>query len=346
MKRLLLLITICISSVSFGQYTSIPDPSFEQKLISAGHDDVVDGQVLTANISSITYLDLNFDFEFQNPPMPPISNLTGINDFISLQYLNLSNNNIDSLIINNIDPLTSTFSLNDLDCSGNPLTFLSVINCVNLQYLDIRSTPLSHIDLSNNVNLKSLSFGGSYYDEMNNEWLFPSMTTIDLSNNYLLMDVDYSGGLLEYIDLSNLIGFSDIGLYDCYALECINLANGTNGVNWDGDVIWGGVGVDAQDCIDLGLPPPPPLCIQVDDVNIANTLWVGNFDIYHPNYTFSTDCGDCSGTSNLTELNSNQPKELIKIVNLLGQEVEYAPNTVLIYQYSDGTSEKVYTIED
>ena len=50
--------------------------------------------------------------------------------------------------------------------------------------------------------------------------------------------------------------------------------------------------------------------------------------------------------SNLTELNFNQPKELIKIVNLLGQEVEYTPNTVLIYQYSDGTSEKVFTIED
>ena len=39
-------------------------------------------------------------------------------------------------------------------------------------------------------------------------------------------------------------------------------------------------------------------------------------------------------------------KELIKIVNLMGQEVEYTPNTVLIYQYSDGTSEKVFTIED
>ena len=48
----------------------------------------------------------------------------------------------------------------------------------------------------------------------------------------------------------------------------------------------------------------------------------------------------------ISELNFNQPKELIKIVNLLGQEVEYTPNTVLIYQYSDGTSEKVFTIED
>ena len=50
--------------------------------------------------------------------------------------------------------------------------------------------------------------------------------------------------------------------------------------------------------------------------------------------------------SNLTELNSNQSKKLIKIVNLLGQEVEPTANKILIYQYSDGTSEKVFTIED
>ena len=47
----------------------------------------------------------------------------------------------------------------------------------------------------------------------------------------------------------------------------------------------------------------------------------------------------------ISELNPNQSKELIKIVNLLGQEVEYTPNTILIYQYSDGTSEKVFTID-
>ena len=114
----------------------------------------------------------------------------------------------------------------------------------------------------------------------------------------------------------------------------------------DGDVIYGGVGFDLQGCIDLGFPPPPSLCVKVDDVNVANTLWLGNFGFYHPDYSFSTDCGDCSSKSNLTELHSNQPKELIKIVNLLGQDVEYTPNTVLIYQYSDGTSEKVFTIED
>ncbi|MDA9986666.1 hypothetical protein N9E11_01410 [Crocinitomicaceae bacterium] len=48
----------------------------------------------------------------------------------------------------------------------------------------------------------------------------------------------------------------------------------------------------------------------------------------------------------ISELGLNQSKELVKIVNLLGQQVEYSPNTVLIYQYSDGTSEKVFTVAD
>lgn len=38
-------------------------------------------------------------------------------------------------------------------------------------------------------------------------------------------------------------------------------------------------------------------------------------------------------------------KELVKIVNLLGQETEYKPNTVMIYIYSDGTSERVFKLE-
>ena len=48
----------------------------------------------------------------------------------------------------------------------------------------------------------------------------------------------------------------------------------------------------------------------------------------------------------ISDLGPNQSRELVKIMNLLGQQVEYSPNTVLIYQYSDGTSEKKFTIAD
>lgn len=39
------------------------------------------------------------------------------------------------------------------------------------------------------------------------------------------------------------------------------------------------------------------------------------------------------------------PKELVKIVNVLGQEVKATPNTPLIYIYSDGSTEKVLIVE-
>ena len=37
---------------------------------------------------------------------------------------------------------------------------------------------------------------------------------------------------------------------------------------------------------------------------------------------------------------ADQSKELVKIVDLLGRETIEVPNTLLIYMYSDGTSEK------
>ena len=44
-------------------------------------------------------------------------------------------------------------------------------------------------------------------------------------------------------------------------------------------------------------------------------------------------------------LETNESKQLIRIVNLLGQEVEFELNKVLIYMYSDGSSERKFVIE-
>lgn len=45
------------------------------------------------------------------------------------------------------------------------------------------------------------------------------------------------------------------------------------------------------------------------------------------------------------EEHAKEPKELIKTVDLIGRETEDKPNTVLIYIYSDGTTEKVFRVE-
>ena len=48
--------------------------------------------------------------------------------------------------------------------------------------------------------------------------------------------------------------------------------------------------------------------------------------------------------SRITEI-ADSTKKLIKIVNLLGQETEFKPNTSLIYIYDDGSTEKVFQFE-
>lgn len=47
----------------------------------------------------------------------------------------------------------------------------------------------------------------------------------------------------------------------------------------------------------------------------------------------------------LEEVKPADEKTLIKIVDVLGRETEYAPNKVMIYWYSDGTSERVFVVK-
>ena len=88
---LLLLLVILFSNLSIAQTTAIPDPNFEQALINLGLDSgPIDGVVLTANIDTVTELDVSW----QN-----INNLTGIQDFSSLVVLDCRFNQLTSLDI-------------------------------------------------------------------------------------------------------------------------------------------------------------------------------------------------------------------------------------------------------
>jgi len=60
MKKLFLLLLLGFTLVGFSQTTEIPDPNFEQALIDLGYDTApIDGSVLTANISGVTYLEID-----------------------------------------------------------------------------------------------------------------------------------------------------------------------------------------------------------------------------------------------------------------------------------------------
>lgn len=64
--------------------------------------------------------------------------------------------------------------------------------------------------------------------------------------------------------------------------------------------------------------------------------------------------GVCSDTSNcfvisalgISNFQLNPKKELMKIMDVVGRETEYKPNTVLIYLYKDGSTERIMRIEE
>ena len=100
MKKLLFIL-LYVPLIGFGQLTFVPDNNFEAYLESNGMGNgFTDNYVNTANINSVSTLDVSY----QN-----ISDLTGIEDFASLTYL---------------------------DCRVNQLTNLDVSNNLNLEYLD------------------------------------------------------------------------------------------------------------------------------------------------------------------------------------------------------------------
>ena len=116
MKRLLIL--LCLPMVVLAQKTYVPDDNFEQKLINLGYDNMLDDSVSTASINNI----LSLDIAYSN-----ITDLTGIEDFISLV---------------------------NLECHDNQLTTLDLSNNINLEILRAADNQMNTLNLNNNNLLK------------------------------------------------------------------------------------------------------------------------------------------------------------------------------------------------
>ena len=82
-------------------------------------------------------------------------------------------------------------------------------------------------------------------------------------------------------------------------------------------------------------------CIEVDDVSYSNANWTA----VDSQTSFSTNCNnDCSSsTVGINELTTS--KNLIQILDMMGRETTFKPNTPLIYVYDDGSIEKVFSVE-
>ncbi|PXY41744.1 hypothetical protein DMB65_07315 [Flavobacterium cheongpyeongense] len=176
MKPKLLLLLLLANFAIYAQYTSIPDVNFENKLIALGIDSgTTDGQVLTSNIDKLTSLDVSNS---------SITDLTGIQDFVSLKYLHCHYNKLTTL------DLSKNTALIYLYCRSNQLTSLDLSKNTALETLDCHTNSFITLDLSKNIALKDLTCS------------YNSLTTLNVSKNIFLENLTCDNNQLTTVDLS------------------------------------------------------------------------------------------------------------------------------------------------
>ena len=338
MKKLLLLLFLGFTLVGFSQ-TLIPDPNFEQALIDLGIDTApIDGSVPTANISSITSLEV-----YNNN----ITELTGIEDFTALTFLECGDNPLTSLDVSN------NTALEYLYCYSNQLTSLDVSTNTALEYLYCYDNQLTSLDVSTNTALTTLSCYSNQLtslDVSTNTALTDlycysnQLTSLDVSNNTALIYLWCTSNQLTSLDVSTNTALTSL-YCDSNQLTSLDVRNGnsTNFTDFD------------------STNNPNLTCIYVDAADWSTDNWT-NIDATSTFVNDEAACGVLSLEDNAFELNvtihpnptdnylfieGNKNPISISIYNLLGKEVlsinntkninvQALPSGVYVIRISDG----------
>ncbi|MBQ6944392.1 MAG: leucine-rich repeat domain-containing protein, partial [Ruminococcus sp.] len=112
----------------------------------------------------------------------------------NLKQLNVSDNAFTSLVLNDMELLTS------LNCAGNQITMLTIKNCPNLSILDCSGNLLTKLDLSAFNQLTELNCSGN------------TLTRLMLNTKKTLEKLDCSKNLLSLLDLT---GYSNLIAVNC-----------------------------------------------------------------------------------------------------------------------------------
>lgn len=180
------------------KYTLIPDSNFEDKLIALEIDkDGKNGKVKTASISQITSLNLQSS---------NISDLTGIEDFQALLYLDCKYNTIKNINVEHNKVLRG------LDLHDNTLSSLNVSANTELFSLTFSKNQISTIDLSQNKGLQNLICDRNLLKDLDislNTQLTSlycgnsDLTVLDVSNQPNLIDLNCTNTKISKLDVSS-----------------------------------------------------------------------------------------------------------------------------------------------
>ncbi|WP_158837421.1 T9SS type A sorting domain-containing protein [Polaribacter sp. L3A8] len=225
-----------MSITLFAQNTTyIPDDNFEQALIDAGIDDILDDYVLTSNIENLTELNIQ---------SKGIVDITGISGFENLEILNCAYNQIVTL------DLTSNLKLTNLNCKHAAIEELIITSNIQLLDLDASNNELLSLDISGNVNIQKIDINdASLYTGGN------KLTELDVSNNLELTTLNCSANNITNLDVSK--NTKMISLSCAYnPLQNLNVKNGNNKNFTFFSSYWSQVS-----------------CIKVDDAEWSSTNW-------------------------------------------------------------------------
>ena len=179
MKTTLLFLSVFLSVSLFGQNVYIPDANFKTCLlafVNTNGDEEV-------QLSEANEYDSGIDCSQLN-----ISDLTGIEAFTSLKYLDVKLNQLTSI-----------------DISQN-----TALERINIEYNQITS-----IDVSQNTYLQDIFCNDN------------QLTSIDLSQNTSLRRLDCGNNQLTSLNLSLMPDLYKLWCYG-NQLNCLNVANGNN----------------------------------------------------------------------------------------------------------------------
>jgi hypothetical protein len=221
------------NSIAVSQNVYIPNITFKNYLlnnpaINTNADSEIQITEATAFSDTINCSDMH------------ITDLTGIEAFTSLTYLNCSSNDLTSLNV------SSNTALLVLYCFYNLLTDLNVNTNTSLEELVCDNNLLTSLDVSANTSLNILRCS-------NNE-----LTSLDVSGNTALTLLRCSNNQIGSLDISNN---SNLFQLHCHINQLTSL-NAKNGHNTSLLVFFATYNPDLT-------------CIQVDNAAWSDTNWLG-----------------------------------------------------------------------
>jgi Secretion system C-terminal sorting domain len=266
----LLLTTIC-----FSQTTAIPDTNFEQALINQGIDtNGLTGDILNTDAAPLTSLLVGSS---------GISDLTGIEAFTSLTFLNCGDNSLTSL------DLSANTLLTTVSCNDNLLTSLNVSANTALFNLDCRVNQLASIDVTNNVNLGLLNAG---YNPLSNLDVTqnPALINLVIEANINMSSLDVTQNTaLEFLNIQ-FVSFGSIDVTQNVALEQLFCqSSGLTSLDVSQNLALWNLDARGNQLVSLDLSNNPAMFIMILSNNLLTSLNVqnGNNNAV-PNSNFST----------------------------------------------------------